>query len=170
MWRFAEPPLHKKHMTHPFLGRPPRLKEVFQNFDPPLYFVTFCTWHRAKILACDVVHASFIEYATQNLSRGIHTGRYVLMPDHIHLFVSPPRNLRLENYVRLLKQHLNRALRVDLPNGRLWQPGFFDHLVRANESYRQKWEYVLQNPVRAGLVKAGQDWPYQGEIERIDVM
>ena len=157
-------------MTHPFLGRPPRLKEVFQNFDPPLYFVTFCTWHRAKILACDVVHASFIEYATQNLSRGIHTGRYVLMPDHIHLFVSPPRNLRLENYVRLLKQHLNRALRVDLPNGRLWQPGFFDHLVRANESYRQKWEYVLQNPVRAGLVKAGQDWPYQGEIERIDVM
>ena len=92
------------------------------------------------------------------------------MPDHIHLFVSPPRNLRLENYVRLLKQHLNRALRVDLPNGQLWQPGFFDHLVRANESFRQKWEYVLQNPVRARLVDRSQDWPYQGEIERIDVM
>jgi REP element-mobilizing transposase RayT len=62
------------------------------------------------------------------------------MPDHIHLFVSPPRNLRLENYVRLLKQHLNRALRVDLPNGRLWQPGFFDHLIRGHESHQKKWE------------------------------
>jgi len=96
-------------------------------------------------------------------------GRYVLMPDRIHLFVSPLRNLRLETYVRLLKKHLSRALRVDLPNGRLWQPGFFDHLVRAHESYRQKWEYVLQNLVRAGLVKAGQDWPYQGEISKIQL-
>jgi len=91
------------------------------------------------------------------------------MPDHIHLFVSPPRNLRLENYVRLLKQHLNRALRVDLPNGRLWQPGFFDHLIRAHESYQEKWEYVLQNPVRAGLVERSQDWPYQGEIAKIQL-
>ncbi len=53
---------------------------------------------------------------------------------------------------------------------RLWQPGFFDHLIRANESYEQKWEYVLQNPVRAGLVEKWQDWPYQGEIEKIQVL
>ena len=157
-------------MPHPFPGRPPRLKEIYANFVPPVYFVTFCTWHRARILASEAVHAAFIEYATQNLSRGIHTGRYVLMPDHVHLFVSVPRRFRLENYVRLLKQHLNRPLRLGLANGRLWQPGFFDHLIRANESYGQKWEYVLQNPVRAGLAKTGRDWPYQGEIVRIDVV
>jgi len=52
--------------------------------------------------------------------------------------------------------------------GILWQPGFFDHLLRNDESYAQKWEYVRQNPVRAGLVKFTEDWPYQGEVVRID--
>ena len=156
-------------MTHPLPARPPRLKEVFPNFDPPLYFVTFCTWHRARILASEAVHAAFIDYAKQNLLRGIHTGRYVPMPDHVHLFVSLPGSLHLEHYVRLLKQYLHRTLRRDSESSRLWQPGFFDHLIRAHESYREKWEYVLQNPVRAGLVERTQDWPYQGEIERIHV-
>jgi REP element-mobilizing transposase RayT len=132
---------------HPFPARPPRLKEVFPNFDPPLYFVTFCTWRRARILASEAVHAAFIDYAKQNLLRGIHTGRYVLMPDHVHLFVSLPGSLHLEHYVRLLKQYLHRTLRRDSESSRLWQ-----------------------NPVRAGLVERTQDWPYQGEIERIDVM
>ena len=93
------------------------------------------------------------------------------MPDHVHLFASVPRHLCLEHYVRLLKQHLNRPLRCGrMTTDRLWQPGFFDHLIRANENYEQKWEYVLQNPVRAGLVEKWQDWPYQGEIKRIQVL
>ena len=54
------------------------------------------------------------------------------------------------------------------PNAAFWQPGFFDHLLRNDESYAQKWEYVRQNPVRAGLVKSAEDWPYQGEVVRID--
>lgn len=122
-------------------------------------------------MATEAVHAAFLEYAKQNLARGIHTGRYVLMPDHVHLFASLPRHLRLEHYVRLLKQHLNEPLRLgSTTTDRLWQPGFFDHLIRANESYEQKWEYVLRNPVRAGLVERWQDWPYQGEIERIPAL
>jgi hypothetical protein len=49
-----------------------------------------------------------------------------------------------------------------------WQEGFFDHLLRTNESYSQKWNYVRENPVRDGLVKSAADWPYQGEIVYID--
>jgi len=45
---------------------------------------------------------------------------------------------------------------------------FFDHLLRNNESYAQKWEYVRENPVRAGLVHCSEDWSYQGEIVYID--
>jgi len=43
-----------------------------------------------------------------------------------------------------------------------------DHVLRSNESYSQKWNYVRENPVRAGLVKSAEDWPYQGEIVYID--
>jgi REP element-mobilizing transposase RayT len=52
----------------------------------------------------------------------------------------------------------------------LWQPGFFDHLLRNAESYEQKWHYVRENPVRAGLVSRAEDWSYQGEIVALDRM
>jgi len=49
-------------------------------------------------------------------------------------------------------------------SGPLWQKEFFDHLIRSNESYHLKWEYAKENPVRAGLVKESDEWPWQGEI------
>ncbi len=50
----------------------------------------------------------------------------------------------------------------------LWQPGFFDRILRSDESYAEKWNYVRDNPVRAGLVKTADEWQYQGEIVVID--
>lgn len=49
----------------------------------------------------------------------------------------------------------------------VWQPEFFDHVLRSSESYSEKWDYVRQNPVRAQLVKGANDWPWQGEIEEL---
>jgi len=45
--------------------------------------------------------------------------------------------------------------------------GGFDHLLRGHESAQEKWHYLRLNPVRAGLVKRAEDWPYQiglGEV------
>jgi hypothetical protein len=50
---------------------------------------------------------------------------------------------------------------------RFWQREFFDHLLRTPESYERKWRYVLENPVRAGLVVKSEDWPYAGEIDAL---
>jgi hypothetical protein len=55
---------------------------------------------------------------------------------------------------------------VTFPGPR-WQKGFFDHGIRAEESYEQKWVYVRDNPVRAGLVRSAEDWPCAGEIARL---
>jgi putative transposase len=52
-------------------------------------------------------------------------------------------------------------------SGNLWQEEFFDHVLRSSESYSQKWDYVKENPVRAGLVKSSDEWPWQGEIESL---
>jgi hypothetical protein len=43
-----------------------------------------------------------------------------------------------------------------------------DHLLRSDESYAEKWNYVRENPVRAGLAQSAEDWPYAGEIVVID--
>jgi putative transposase len=48
-----------------------------------------------------------------------------------------------------------------------WQEGFVDHLLRSQESYSEKWDYVPMNPVRAKLCDTLDAWPYQGEIIRI---
>jgi hypothetical protein len=52
-----------------------------------------------------------------------------------------------------------------VPDGTLldwrWQEGSFDRLLRSDESLSEKWEYLRQNPMRAGLVKHSEDWPYQ---------
>ena len=45
-----------------------------------------------------------------------------------------------------------------------WQEGFHDHKLRTPESEARKWEYVCLNPVRAGLVKRPEEWPFGGEI------
>ena len=95
-------------------------------------------------------------------------GRYVLMPDHV-LFVALPEvgNVTLSGWMKSLKAVLGKTLLTlgtDKPH---WQEGFFDHLLRSEESEAQKWEYVRMNPVRAGLCRAPEDWPYQGEIHRL---
>jgi len=41
---------------------------------------------------------------------------------------------------------------------------FWDTQLRGVAHYDQKWEYTLQNPVRAGLVASPEDWPFSGEL------
>jgi len=144
-------------------NRPPRL-EPFQSYDPPLYFITLNTHRRRKLLANQSIHYRFEEFSKAALPRGIAVGRYVIVPDHIHLFVAGHYDLVLEQWVRALKRTLSTVISARRPH---WQAGFFDHLIRHKESYGQKWEYVVENPVRAGLVKQPEEWPWQGEIETI---
>jgi hypothetical protein len=47
---------------------------------------------------------------------------------------------------------------------RLWQSGSFHHRIRGFESAKAKREYMLNNPVRAGLVSSPDEWPYRGEL------
>jgi putative transposase len=131
----------------------------------PLYFVTFCAHQRRKILATDAIHNAFREFARRAHAQcHAAVGRYVIMPDHLHLFVRGPDDFRLGQWVGTLKQHLARSIVGTEALSPIWQRGFFDHLVRRNESYGQKWNYVRENPIRAGLARRAEDWPYAGEI------
>jgi len=164
-------------MERKFKETPPRLPVVFQEYAAPLYLVTFNTLLRRPLLTCEPVHEAFQEYAERGLAFHVATGRYVLMPDHVHVFVRIGREMTLRRWETGLKQRLGKALTslglapATIPCSKLrsfWQPGFFDHLLRHDESYSEKWDYVWRNPVRAGLVSRPEDWPYQGEIHVID--
>ena len=115
-------------------------------------------------MANQTVHDIFIIYGERGLPLGAAVGRYVLMPDHIHLFVRLSPDLSLPQWVRNLKRSISTRIVEHAPH---WQEGFFDHLLRSKESYSQKWAYVRENPVRAGLAAWHENWPYQGEIVRL---
>jgi REP element-mobilizing transposase RayT len=168
-------------------NKPPPLQLIFQRYDPPLFFVIFCTAKRRRVLASPRIHEAFISYGRDALDHKVAVGRYVIMPDHIHLFVQGDQDFELGMWVRGLKRVVAAAvaggrgerhspaetaaattLRRIENAGSLWQRRFFDHLIRNGESYEQKWNYVRDNPIRAGLVVKREEWPYQGEIVEID--
>ena len=155
-------------MEHQYPNRPPRLSNVFKKFDPPLYFITCCTFDRKPLLDNDRFHDHFVKLMTRKYHDGIVCGEYVIMPDHLHFFLRiDPNRYTLGKTIGFLKQSFSKPLRdigVAQPH---WQPGFFDHILRSANSYSEKWDYVSNNPLRAGLVQRANDWKYQGTIGAI---
>ena len=145
-----------------------RLSRIY--LDNPLYFITTCTYERRRVLACAEVAAILQdEFALAKNRHGWHIGRYTIMPDHVHFFcvaLSGGVKRSLGQFVGLWKQwtskRLSREMSLQEP---VWQPGFFDHVLRSRESYAEKWAYVRDNPVRAKLVEEWSDWPWQGGVD-----
>ncbi len=147
-----------------FPRRPPRI-DLFQD-QRPFYFVTFNTAARRHLLAQDDILRTFLEFARRGYDeQGVAVGRFVIMPDHVHLFVVLPENgIPLARWMKALKRALGAVLQKRGEAPPYWQEGFFDHVLRSGESYSAKWEYVRLNPERAGLCARSEDWPLQGEI------
>jgi REP element-mobilizing transposase RayT len=128
-----------------------------------IIFLTACTKNRQPILASEVAHRLLLDVWQE--SRSWMVGRYVIMPDHLHLFCAPAELQAgsLPQWVSFWKSRA--AQRWHPPHQHsIWQRDFWDTQLRRGESYDSKWEYVVNNPVRAGLVGRSEDWPYQGEV------
>lgn len=135
--------------------------------DPP-NFVTTCTNGRYSMLARREVHEAFVAFAQRGETHGAYVGAYVIMPDHLHLFVALEPALLLSPWMKSLKNSLSKALRTCGIKPPHWQKGFFDQVLRSEESYGQKRGVRPANPVRAGLAKSWEDWRFGGEIHRLE--
>ena len=145
---------------------PERLRRLEFHYPRiPIYFVTACTHQRQKILSNADVHVRFTRFGNKGPEHGAWLGAYVLMPDHLHAFVAvDDQRLSLSTWVKSLKNALSKSLRDHNVPSPHWQKGFFDHILRGTESYSEKWNYVRENPARAGLVKDWRQWPFLGTI------
>ena len=90
----------------------------------------------------------------------------VVMPDHVHLLLTPLRNKQgwpfpLVEILQCLKSatahRINRLLGI---SGPVWEEESFDHVLRSDESLKEKGEYIRQNPVKAGLVDRAEDYKW----------
>ena len=135
--------------------------------DNPIVFFTACTSQRRKILAsvkCEEILCEIWQRSAD--CDGWWVGHYILMPDHVHFFARPAIDARpMADWVQMWKSVSSRqiavALAIDPP---IWQTDYFDRYLRSSESYSEKWQYVEQNAVRAGLVETTEAWPYRGTI------
>ena len=145
----------------------PRLHQVWTRH--PIYFLTTCTNGRQPLLANAATHTILLtEWREMSARRGWRVGRYVIMPDHVHFFSAPvgASAATLAAAVGHWKTWTAHAIGRDLGfRGRFWERSFFDHLLRSAESRSEKWAYVRENPVRAGLVAKAEDWPYAGAVD-----
>ncbi|MCP5523697.1 MAG: hypothetical protein H7A46_19345 [Verrucomicrobiales bacterium] len=120
--------------------------------------------HRRQPLLARVEAARTILEAWQRADYWL-VGRYVLMPDHLHLFCAPARfpSTPLKQWMAFWRADATR--KWPWPREKpIWQKDFFDRQLRHGENYTAKWNYVLANPVRAGLAASVEDWPWQGEL------
>jgi REP element-mobilizing transposase RayT len=126
-----------------------------------IVFLTICTKDRRPLLANHQTHATLRRAWT--LADHWLVGRYVIMPDHLHLFCGPGifPTRSLINWVRYWKATVSKV--AGAGEGTFWQANFWDTQLRQRESYAGKWDYVRNNPVRAGLRTSPDAWPYQGE-------
>src|SRR5437879_8700728 len=76
------------------------------------------------------------------------------MPDHLHALIGIDGRDSLSQIMRHYKRITAKLAGVQ------WQRNFFDHRLRDDESLAVKFAYICQNPLRAGLIREQQDWPY----------
>ncbi|HEY9510122.1 MAG TPA: hypothetical protein VIV82_09705 [Verrucomicrobiae bacterium] len=116
----------------------------------------------------------------QNTATAWLVSDYLLMPDHLHLFCAPhDLKFTIERWIGFWKDQLAKNLKkqsgaeigvaaaTPYRTERKFQAGGFHHRLRDGENYSQKWQYVRENPVRAGLVERPEDWLYCGRVHEI---
>lgn len=130
-------------------------------------FVTVCTKDRRPLLANEQIGDLLISW-WQRAETWL-VGRYVLMPDHLHLFCGPSNldSPPLKKWVQFWKAGVTREW-PEIVEKPIWQRNFWDRQLRSGESYDEKWEYVRWNPCRHGFVERPEDWPLQGELNVLE--
>jgi putative transposase len=124
--------------------------------DIATFFITICCEPKAENQLCrqDIAAGIFETVTFRQARRDWWMELLLLMPDHLHALVSFPSDKDMTTVISQWKEFLAKKL------GLQWQRDFFDHRLRSDESLRDKADYILQNPVRRGLVERAEDWSY----------
>jgi REP element-mobilizing transposase RayT len=133
--------------------------------DDKPHFVTFCTEHRRTL--AERVRSIVLQCCLHDNGTKFDLKVAVVMPDHVHMIFTPLvdcEGLEVFSLARIMDSikgasahKVNKALGC---KGRVWQAESFDHVLRLSESLDSKIQYVLENPVRRGLARDGNDYPW----------
>ena len=164
---------------------PKREKNRLENYDysqEGAYFITLCTHNRQNLFILEgnrvgndlcvvppLQNEIILKWIkeTESKFQNIKFEKYVIMPDHIHFIIN------------ITERHIGRSLREimqffktmttndyirNVKNGKLkpfdkklWQKSYYDHIIRNQEDYNEKWDYIENNPKKWGFTHTEQE-------------
>ena len=123
-----------------------------------VFFVTSITAQRIPIFRRETTARLLIDtLAHYRDQQKFLLHEFVIMPDHIHVLLTPAEEISLERAMQLIKGGF--SYRLD-KRGSIWQPSFTNHRIRDWEDYERHREYIRVNPVRARLAPRPDAYPY----------
>lgn len=134
------------------------------ELDGSIYFITFNTWEKLEL----TIEARQV---VLNTCQFFNNQRYqifalVVMPDHVHMLIQPW--LRSENEFWSLSSIMNSIKSYSAKQiskaikhiGTVWQSERYDRIIRNDQELQDTWEYIRQNPIKAGLSVTPEEYPF----------
>lgn len=124
------------------------------------FFVTTVAWQRTPLFRdpqkAELMMHVLAHYREQK-KYALH--EFVIMPDHLHLLITPSADISLERAVQLIKGGFSYRL-GKTKRGLIWQESFTNHRIRDEQDYVRHAEYIRMNPVRARLSATPEAYPH----------
>ena len=145
------------------MARPSRNADpehIVQNYRT--FFVTTQTWMRKPLLQSDCNATLFIDVLrTCVAAKRFQIHDFVVMPDHVHLLLSVAGEMTIEKAMQFIKGGFSFRLKRETGYpGEVWQRGFTDRTVRDVQSFDDHRRYIADNPMKAGLAGARDEFPW----------
>ena len=128
---------------------------------PQWHFLTACTQDRVPRFWDGRLVAEALGFLIEeSQTNGFAIQAYCFIPDHLHLLTNGTHaEADCSRFVKVFKQRSAYAFRRET-GLRLWQHKAYDHILRPGERWEAVASYIWMNPVRKGLCKRPQDWPF----------
>ena len=128
---------------------------------PGTYFVTFSTFQRRRIFVVESYARLFLKTLYGYRRQGkFELHAFVLMPDHVHLLLTPAADVTLERAMQLIKGGYSHAVGQEISRREIWQKGFTDHRIRDAQDFFSHQNYIHRNPVERKLVLEPGEYRY----------
>jgi len=144
------------------------LKDFDYKGSDKIFFITICTADKQNYFwDSRIVKIIKEELEFRKIAKEIRLYCYCIMPDHLHILFSFTDSYQnsLQNWVSAFKRYTARSIRKSFGIKQLWQRNFYDHIIRKEESLLKIAEYIVNNPVRKGIVKDWKDYPHSKIVD-----
>ena len=149
--------------------RSTRLKN-FVYSKPFAYFITICTQERQPHFANPSIARVAMDTIREIGSNyGYKIYSFCVMPDHLHILVNPSDSgMSLPKFMQILKSKIAVLILKQTGINQLWQKSYYEHVLRKSEDLLETVNYILNNPVRKGLVEDYRGYAFCGVLDEFE--